>query len=109
VVSTISKALRTVSLLAIALTLGGLVTYVDSRPTWDDTGITVGVLLIISSVLGFVEPKRPWLWALALGLWIPLLSIVRTQNYSAMLALIVTFVGAYGGMAVRRWLSPVQS
>lgn len=95
-------------MLAISLALGGLVTYVDSRPTWDDTGITAGALLIISGVFGFVEPKRPWVWALALGVWILLLGIVRTQNYSAILALIVTFVGAYGGMAVRRLLSPVQ-
>ena len=94
-------------LLAVVLALGGLVTYVDTRPTWDDTGVTAATLLVISGVLGFLGPNRPWLWALALGIWIPLLDVVR-QNYWAMLALVVSFVGAYSGMAIRTWLSPVR-
>lgn len=89
-------------LLAVALVLGGLVAYVDSRPTWDDTGVTAAALLVISGALGFLGPKRPWLWALALGIWIPLLGVVRTHNYGAMLALVAAFAGAYGGMAIRR-------
>ena len=100
--------MRTVILFALALAWGGLITFVDSRSTWDDTGITVGTLLVISTMFGFVGPKHPWLWALALGIWIPLLSIVRTQNYAAILALIVAFVGAYCGTALRRWLLPAS-
>ena len=95
-------------LLVVALALGGLVTYVDSRPTWDDTGVTAAALLVISGVLGFLGPNRPWLWALAVGLWIPLLGVARTGNYWAMSALVVAFAGAYGGMAIRTWLSPVR-
>jgi hypothetical protein len=30
------------ALLGIALLLGFLITWVDSRPTWDDAGITAG-------------------------------------------------------------------
>ena len=101
--------MRTMILFVIALAWGGLITYVDSRPTWDDTGVTVGTLLVISGMFGFVGPKQPWLWALALGVWIPLLGIVRTQNYSALLALIVAFAGAYGGMGLRRWLLPANA
>jgi hypothetical protein len=95
-------------LLAVALALGGLLAYVDTRPTWDDTGVTAGALLVISGVLGFLGPNRAWLWALALGVWIPLLAVVRAQNYWAILALVVAFVGAYCGMAIRAWLSPVR-
>ena len=95
-------------LFGVALVVGGLVTYVDSRPTWDDTGVTAGALLIAAGVLGFLGPSRPWLWALALGVWIPLLGIVRDQNYGSLLALAVAFVGAYGGMALRTWLAPVR-
>ena len=101
--------MRTVILFVIALAWGGLITYVDSRPTWDDTGVTVGTLLVISGMFGFVGPKQPWLWALALGVWIPLVGIIRTQNYPALLALIVAFAGAYGGMALRRWLLPANA
>jgi len=95
-------------LLIVALALGAAVTYVDSRPTWDDTGVTAAALLVISGVLGFLGPRRPWLWALALGVWIPLLGVIRTQNYGAILALVVAFAGAYGGMAIRRWLLPIS-
>jgi hypothetical protein len=95
-------------LLIVALALGAAVAYVDSRPTWDDTGVTVGALFIISSVFGFLGPKRPWLWALALGVWIPLLGVIRAHNYGATFALVVAFAGAYGGMAIRRLLSPAR-
>lgn len=95
-------------LLSVALALGGLVTYVETRPTWDDTGVRAAALLVISGVLGFLGPNRPWLWALALGVWIPLFGVVRPQNCWAMLALVVAFVGAYGGTAIRTWLSPVR-
>lgn len=89
-------------LLAVALSLGAVITYVDSRPTWDDTGVTATAILVACGVLGALGPKRPWLWALGVGLWIPLLGIARAQNYATLLALLVAFVGAYAGMATRR-------
>ena len=93
-------------LLVVAIGAGALITYVDTRPTWDDTGITAVVLLVFSGVLGFVGPGRPWLWALILGSGIPLLSIVRTNNYSSLLVLVITFAGSYAGAAIRRQLWP---
>jgi hypothetical protein len=39
-------------LLIVALALGALVTYVDTRPTWDDTGVTAAALLVMSGGLG---------------------------------------------------------
>jgi hypothetical protein len=96
-------------LLVVALALGGLITYVDSRPTWDDTGVTAAALLVIASVLGFLGPSRPWIWALALGIWIPLIGIARTHNYSTLFALAVAFAGAYSGMAIRGWLSKART
>jgi hypothetical protein len=52
-------------------------------------------------VFGFIGPNRPWLWALSLGCWIPLLGITLQQNYATLLALLVAFAGAYGGMLIR--------
>jgi len=92
-------------LLAVALVLGGLLAYVDSSPGWDDTGVMAGAIFLASGLLGFLGPQRPWLWALALGLWIPLLGIVREQNYGSLVALVLAFAGAYAGMAVRRAVS----
>ncbi len=89
-------------LLVVAVALGGLITYLDSRPGWDDTGVTALAVLVASGVLGFLGPKRPWLWALAIGLWIPLLGIIREQNFGSLIALVVAFVGTYVGMAIRR-------
>jgi hypothetical protein len=62
----------------------------------------VGSLFLVSAIFGFLEPKRPWLWALSLGLWLPVLSALQSQNYGAILALAVTFTGAYVGAAVRK-------
>jgi len=89
-------------LLAVALIVGGLLAYVDSSPAWDDTGVMAGVIFLTAGVLGFLGPQRPWLWALALGLWIPLLGIVQEQNYGSLVALVMAFAGAYAGMAMRK-------
>lgn len=88
-------------LLTIAVIAGLFFAYIDSRPTWDDTGITIGVLLLTSGLLGLIGFQRPWLLALAIGLWLPLYEISTAHAYASLIALIVTFIGAYGGWAVR--------
>jgi fructose-specific phosphotransferase system IIC component len=94
---------------ALAVPLGLVIAYVDSRPTWDDTGVTAGVLFLSAMAFGYAEPRKPWLAALAVGVWIPLWAAVHTQNYGAFIALVPAFVGAYVGMALRKWLSPVEA
>jgi hypothetical protein len=89
-------------LFVVALGLGLAIAWVDSRPNWDDTGVTAAAILLACGVLGAIAPKQPWLWALAVGLWIPLIAIARSQNYGSLLALVVAFAGAYAGMALRR-------
>jgi hypothetical protein len=94
-----------VPLFIVALGLGSIITYIDSRPNWDDTGVTAFAILVSCAVLGAMGPRRPWLWALAVGIWIPILGIARTQNFGSLLALLVAFVGAYAGMATRKMRS----
>jgi hypothetical protein len=91
-------------LLVIALAIGGLIAYIDSRPNWDDTGVTAAAIFLVCGTLGAAAPSRPWLWALAVGLWIPVLGITMTRNYGTLLALPFAFVGAYSGMAIRKGL-----
>jgi hypothetical protein len=91
-------------LFLIALILGTLIAWVDSRPTWDDTGITAGVLLLLSAGFGAVRPRFAWLWALALGAWIPLVGIVIAHNFSSLLALGIALIGAYLGVATHNLL-----
>jgi len=86
-------------LFLVALLLGALITWVDSRPNWDDTGITAGVLLLVSAGFGAIHPRFAWLWALALGAGIPLVGIVAAHNFGAILALIIAMIGAYLGAA----------
>ncbi len=88
-------------LLVIAIIAGLFYAYVDSRPTWDDTAITVGVILLTCGILALIGFQRPWLLALAVGLWLPLYEIFTTRTYASIMALVVAFIGAYGGWAVR--------
>lgn len=89
-------------LLPLALVLGLLMAFVDSRPTWDDTGVSAFAVLVVTCLFGLLDPSRPWLWALAIGLWFPVLSIYVNSNYGAFLALLVACIGAFGGSFARR-------
>jgi hypothetical protein len=88
-------------LLAVGVISGLFIAYVDSRPTWDDTGITAGVILLVCGILALAGCQRPWLLALAVGGWIPLFGLLVTHNYGSILALIIAFIGAYAGWAFR--------
>jgi len=83
-----------------AVALGLLIGFIDSSPRWDDTGITVGMILIPTAFLGFVMPKRAWILALSVGIWIPIWNILRTNNYASFIALPIAFVGAYAGVLI---------
>ena len=90
----------------LSLGIGALITFVDSRPAWDDTGVTAGLLFIFAAVFGFFWPSRPWIWALNLGLWIPIWGIVVAHNFASILALLVSFAGAYLGSVVSKLKAP---
>ncbi len=88
-------------LLAVAVSAGLFSAYVDSRPTWDDTGILAGGLLLISGLLTVLGHRKPWLIALAVGIWIPLHDIYLSHDFRLLLILLIPLVGAYGGWLVR--------
>lgn len=90
-------------ILVVALLIGALIGWIDTRPNWDDTGVTIGLILIAGGACGFFEPKLAWLWAIAVGFWIPLLNILSTGNYGSAVAVLFALVGAYIGAAVN-WL-----
>ncbi len=85
----------------LALFCGATITYIDSRPNWDDTGITAIAILLTCGVFAFLSPSRWWLWAIAVGLWIPIIGIARSQNFASILALVVACMGALLGMSIR--------
>jgi hypothetical protein len=98
-------------LLGAAVAVGLAIAWVDSRPKWDDTGITAGMLLLTAGVLGLMGPRRPWLWALGIGVWIPLHQLVQAPTMGnalgGLVILAFPMAGAYAGMAVRRAMGAV--
>jgi hypothetical protein len=99
-------------LLVAAILAGLAIAYVDTRPTWDDAGLTAGAMALAAAALGLLGPERPWLWALAVGVWIPTYALVRTPapgSIARLVVLIFPLAGAYLGRAVRSALSVVWS
>ena len=52
---------RLIALSLAALVVGLAIAWNDSRPTWDDTGITAGLLVMAAALFGVVDPRRWWL------------------------------------------------
>ena len=93
-------------LLVLALGLGGLIGWVDSRPNWDDTGITVGLVFLAAAFFGALRPSFAWLLGLAVGLGVPLWGILGRGNYGGLIALVVALIGAGVGAVLRKVLGP---
>jgi len=89
-------------LLGIGLLCGLLLAVLDSLPHWDDAGILVGGLLLSSGLLALLGCRRPWLLALAVGIWIPLHDIFLSHDPRMLIVLIFPFIGAYAGWGLNR-------
>ncbi len=103
---------RDLGLLLLASLAGLLLATVDALPTWDDTGVIAGLLLLVAAGFGLLAPCRPWRWGLALGSWVPLFLLLdpTTSVWLPGIALILAIptVGAYVGRLVRTSL-PVRA
>ena len=89
-------------LLIVGLLAGLFFAYVDALPNWDDTGILAGMLLLTSGLLTLLGYRRPWMMALAVGLWIPLHDIFISHDWRMLLVLLIPLVGAYAGWAAHQ-------
>lgn len=93
---------------AIALVLAGLsgmlLASYDTRT--DDTAIELGLLLVASLSLALLAPKRWWIIALLVGIFIPLVEMGPQwrSGYvpAGAVALVVTFIGAFIGHLITR-------
>ena len=93
---------RHAAALLVALAAGVGVALVDSSPGWDSTGITAGLLLLGAAAAATIGRDRPWLWALIVGLPMPILETVRDGNAGSWLGLVFAAGGASIGWAVAR-------
>jgi hypothetical protein len=123
-----TRPTRQFLLFGLALGFGITIGYLGSRPHFDDTGIQAGLLVLSAGVLGALGPDRPWLWALAIGLWTPVANWLvanppdprskplplpwgMTSSAPAQaivgtaIMLLFPLVGGYAGMLFRRMLS----
>src|SRR5262245_12722657 len=91
-------------LFLLAVVLGHFFLYIDNRPNFDDTGILAFAIAITCAILAFVSPRRPWLWALAVGIWIPLHNILHHGNAGSLIALAFAMAGAYCGALGRKFV-----
>lgn len=96
-------------MLALALVDGLAIARIDSGPTWDDAGITAGMLFISAGFFTLLAPRRPWLVALLVGAWVPAHAIARTQNFTALIALLFAFIGAYSAFGIRKLAGEVKA
>jgi hypothetical protein len=95
-------------LLLLAGLAGAAIAYMDSRPHWDDAGVTAFSMLLAAAACGAAAPRRPWRWAIAIGLWIPALALLHGGfPQSLLMTALLAFpaAGAYAGAAIRRGLA----
>ena len=84
----------------LALAAGGLIAWVDTRPRWDDTGITAGALLVVAGLAALAGLH--W-WIAAVLVACPLLlAEARSVGWGLVLAPVIAVVGAVGGGLLRR-------
>ncbi len=76
--------------------------WIDTRPTWDDTGITVFAVLITSFIFSILMTKYAWLWAIIIGAGIGLFNVFLSANYGALIVMLFAFAGAYSGVVVKK-------
>ncbi len=72
------------------------------------------MLLSIGFFAGYAKPKYAWVWALLLGIWVPLAEFTtlaigmqlayRPDILASSIALVPAFVGAYGGVFLQ-WVA----
>ena len=97
------RAIRYVSL-ALTLLAGGFIAWMDTRPRWDDTGITAVALMVVAGLAALAGVK--WWLATALAVGPLLLAESLHVGWGILLAPAITLVGAGGGVLLRQIVSP---
>jgi hypothetical protein len=85
---------------ALSLCAGIAIAWVDTRPRWDDTGVTAGALLLASAAASLARVP-PWLAAVLVAG--PILVAELPRGTGVLLAIPFALAGAYGGALARRW------
>lgn len=85
---------------ALAITIGTGIAWLDTRPTWDDTGVTAGTLLLTAGVAAGAGLR--W-WGAALLVAAPILvAELRSAGWGISVSLAFTGAGSLLGATLRR-------
>ncbi len=79
-----------------------LLAYIDSLSHWDDAGIIAASLFGVSALLALLGFRRPWLLALAVGVWVPLQGLLVSHAATLLVVLVFPFLGAYAGFLIAK-------
>jgi len=82
---------------------GIVISWIDSRPNWDDTALLVFMIFLAAFVFGFLAAKKFWAVAIAVSIWIPVFNIILKQNPESLIAFIPGFAGAWLGENLGKW------
>jgi hypothetical protein len=92
----------TVLTVVVALAAGAAIGYVDSRPTWDDTGLTAGAVLLASGLLAFLRARAAWLVGLSVGAPVFAFNVIQGGDLGSGAAVGFGLVGAGVGHLLRK-------
>lgn len=95
---------RWIALGVVALIVGIAIGWNDSRPAWDDTGVTAGLLVVAGAIFGVLDPPRWWIWALLIGVGTPIFELGGQTGSGSLAAFVFSGVGAAGGATASRAL-----
>ncbi len=80
----------------------------------DEPQAAVMVIVVFAGLLGFMQPRKAWRWALIVGLGVPGVYLIATALgyhaksvpepgwYASLIALIPAFISAYCGALLRK-------
>jgi hypothetical protein len=74
----------------------------DSRPGYDDTGVTAVLLISVAAIAAAIGGRRPWLSAFLVGIWTPIIEISSGGSTGSLLALVFAGAGATIGYVIAR-------
>ena len=92
--------------LVVAFSGGLAIAWIDASPGWDDTAITATLLVLFACLAAGLSRRRPWLWALLVGLPTPFVELADGGDPAALAALTFAAVGAASGYLVGRAIRP---
>ena len=83
----------------------------------DEPQAAVIVIVAFTGLLGFIQPRRAWRWALIVGLGVPIVYLIASAMgyhaksvgepgwYASLIALIPAFISTYCGVLLRKTIS----